>query len=457
MIVSRGEKVKVCILIGSIFLFVFFPSLSSAFTTSDAYKVEVVIQNCNNDNICEEDNGETWYGCPLDCEAPVSTSTPTSTPPAPAAQSAITGGFYGGQSLSEVINLFKTLFGQNYYQNNFENGTVNGPQKPTTVKQNQNTNQGTIKNQDLPQETVLVPSPSNVRVSFENGEVILTWDYVAAEKVRFRVQQSTNGFPTDYLSGKLVYEGSGNYARDPKVVAGREYYYSIYAILNKGKGQSAPLVVKVRVPNDVVDAKKQKVTDPLIEDSQPVALEPLTGKDLLCDSYLVPQISAEIKSGKNISVQSLIEKGYGTTYNVAVSQDGKITLPVSGIYNIKRSPLVVSFDKPELYDRESIVGMCLYRLNSDEKTSSYLFSQTANQKKLFLVLSPNFIEKYRNPQYIFSIRMVKYGHSPVTLARGIIEVNDNQTQTIQKVKYTELIEPAGIGLLRLVLRKLLSF
>lgn len=423
----------------ALFLFVAYPIRSSAYTTSDGYTIEVSVQNCNNDSVCEELLGETWYGCPLDCTAPVSTSTATTTP-APDVPLLQPAGFYSGAGMIDVINLFKRLFGEDYY------GTS------TSAQNNNNNSNKTTNNVVLPRETVLVPSPSNVRVSFENGEVILTWDYVAADKVRFRIQRGTNGYPSDYLTGKLIYEGQGNYARDANVVPGREYYYSIYAILNKGKGQSAPLVVKVKVPDRTRLATS---TDPLIEDLKPVILEPLTGKDLLCDTYLVPRITSKTGAQKNISTRDLIENGYGPTDNIVLSQDGNISLPSSGIYNIRRSPLVVSFDRPEEYNQEWVVGMCLYRLNSDEKTSSYLFSQTFDKQKLFLVLSPNFIEKYRNPQYIFSIRMVKYGHSPTTLARGIIEVNDN-TKTIKKFKYIELFEPVGVGLLRFMLRNLLG-
>ncbi len=456
MLDFRVKKAGRIAFVGGIFLTLFLPSFSYAFTTSAGYKVQVTIQNCNSNSVCEELLGETWYGCPLDCEAPVSTSTPTSTPGA--TPSGATGGFYSGEALLDVYRLFVNLFGPDYYGNNYPRGGVVAPSSSNIPRQTlPNTGQNTGQRTSLPSETVLVPSPSNVRVSFENGEVVLVWDYVSGDRVRFRVQRSTSGFPSDYLSGKLIYEGSGNYARDPNVLPDREYYYSIYAILNKGKGYSAPLVVKVRIPKDIKSIKTPTSVDPLIEDSEPVTLEPLTGKDLLCDSYLVPQISQEIKSEKNILIQNLIEKGYGPTNNITVSQNGIISLPTSGIYSVRHSPLVISFDKPESHDQESVVGMCLYRLNSDEKTSSYLFSQTSDNKKLFLVLSPNFIEKYRNPQYIFSIRMVKYEHSPVTLARGIIEVNDNQTQTIQKVKYTEIIEPAGVGLLRLILRKLIGF
>ncbi len=89
--------------------------------------------------------------------------------------------------------------------------------------------EGTFTTTPIP-EVKIIPSIYNFETASKNGEVLINWTNPSSDDFYgVKIVQSPLFFPRDPNEGKIIYEGSGNYARDSGLISNQKYYYSAFS------------------------------------------------------------------------------------------------------------------------------------------------------------------------------------------------------------------------------------
>jgi len=244
---------------------------------------------CNNNSICEVGIGEDTASCPADCVVP----------PAPTPS---TGGSSGSFITSNYFSDIKVEVG---YNNAFI--TWKSPVSTTSILKWGTTadcKDGLIKNvnfalyhrieitnlkdgtlyyfkiesenllgvkniiQEQTFKTLLLPdtvppgNPSNVKAESNDSGVTIFWknpldldfDYI-------RVMKSTDRYHANPFVGTLVYEGRGSYFTDSKVKEKTKYFYSLFSRDNSGNYSSGSLVGIIHKPSKIENEKPEDIIE----------------------------------------------------------------------------------------------------------------------------------------------------------------------------------------------------
>lgn len=160
----------------------FFVLPSIVFGADDSVKIQVSVDNCNNNGICEPSLGETYSGCPLDlCEPPpvISTTSTTTT------SHSVTSG-----SIVPVQNIFLSSL-QSFFSN-FLNFRVFIHIKDIT-----------------------------------NDSFYVEWNRQNKDSY-FRLVKSKKNYPSSAFDGVVVFEGKGSIAGPENINS--LYYYGLFEL-----------------------------------------------------------------------------------------------------------------------------------------------------------------------------------------------------------------------------------
>lgn len=256
----------------------YFGEVKAQSVGADDVNVQLIVQGCNNNNVCEPGSGETIGNCPNDCIQVVAPpagggggggggGTETVIPPNTISEvsvypdttsaiiswktSFVTVGTlvwgatveYESGSVSEInytlvhrVKIENLIPGQKYFyridaQDTRARVATAGPLEFTTKTEPD------------------TRPPSNVRnlTGTVQGDVIqLVWVNPSdPDFAGVRVMRSETGFPLDPLQGRLVYEGTGNYFSDSNIVLGKTYYYTVFARDIAGNSSSGSVVMVI--------------------------------------------------------------------------------------------------------------------------------------------------------------------------------------------------------------------
>lgn len=284
---------------------IFFAALSfqSERAIASSVNVNLNVAVCNLNNICEAVIGETTASCPLDCPAPTSTPSSggrSSVEESPAASSIPSNSIIGSihiapfqnhavfQFESNLPSLMTFTWGKtaeyevgsladSWYHSKFDLTLEN--LKPYTRYYYRITLKDTlgktiIREGDfltLPIPDLVAPDPV-LNFSYAlapNNNIIFRWSNPTAKDFALvRIVRSDLFYPKDPLSGKVIYEGSGEYARDSSAEAGKAYYYSAFARDLSGN-ISSPSILRVSIPLSSNNAGKNPPKDYLLNDDTP--------------------------------------------------------------------------------------------------------------------------------------------------------------------------------------------
>lgn len=296
---------------------------ADAYVGNDDTQVNLQVNGCNNNNVCEAGLGETYGNCSNDCIPPSSPGggggIPSGGDPnenynippigitdisaVPDMESVIiswttnfisigtlvwgtTEEFELG-SVSEItftqnhhVKIDNLIPGQKYYYRIDAQDTRNRVDSTETLE---------VSTKSAPD---FVP-PSNVRnvSGVVSGNTIqLSWlNPQDIDFDRVRITRLENTFPVDPSEGRVVYEGTGGYATDSNIVAGKKYYYTIFARDKAGNYSSGSIIAviyqKTEVPSVKPGGEFPATTRP--DDSTSVVItDPFTRPDSSADGFL---------------------------------------------------------------------------------------------------------------------------------------------------------------------------
>jgi hypothetical protein len=248
----------------SIFLFsIFFaiPPVMAADIETDVVHVQLGVDGCDNNGICEDLTGETILTCPNDC---------TPTPPAN-----ISGGFSAINFLYDIttepgldfaIVRFKTwtpVFATVRWGKTAEvtSGIIKNPSylmnhvfylpnlEPSTtyffsIEYQNNIGYAVSGYVGLfrtlnPPIALFIPNPTDVHTRLDPAGIPLFWRNPVLEDFAYvRVMRNTDHFYASPFVGELVYEGTGEYVFDENVQSNRQYYYTFFTRTQSGEFSS---------------------------------------------------------------------------------------------------------------------------------------------------------------------------------------------------------------------------
>ena len=224
--------------------------------------------SCNYNDVCELLKGETPDSCPLDCR--VAGGPIDGTPSKPVL---VTGTIlninikvginYAIISWDSAVPTFGSVsWGKG---DNFNNGVIKSLKISThhsiiienlapNTKYSYSINSslpdyyyavsfGTFTTLPLP-EIKFVPSIYDLTATGNNDEIILNWKNPISDIFSgVKIVRSPFFYPASPNEGKLIYDGSGNYARDTGVEKNTKYYYSAFSY-DKDFNYSSGVVVE---------------------------------------------------------------------------------------------------------------------------------------------------------------------------------------------------------------------
>lgn len=252
------------------FNFFILPNFSFADNTN-GININLDVSGCNRNGICEK-GVENFLICPEDCKKE--------------------GGSSGGSIPVDQNNLFSNFLVQPSYttatitwtsiiptiyvlkwgeSTDYQNGTlknvnfVNDHSVEISNLKSNTTYFFTIEAQTYLGKTVvldnktfttLVPpdkeapmNPTGTVASSVLSGVTLSWTNPRDEDFSYiRVVRSSDFYQSDPYSGKLVYEGSGQYLRDGDVKKGEHYYYTLFARDKSGNFSSGSMIDIIYLP-----------------------------------------------------------------------------------------------------------------------------------------------------------------------------------------------------------------
>lgn len=255
---QKQFNIQGVVMVVASFLILTLPLLVSAQSVgNDNLDVQLVVQGCNNNNVCEPGSGETVSNCPNDCIAPTPTpsgggggGTPT-IPPNTILNIAITtdtdsaiiswettfvtkGTLVWGLtseyelgSVSEIdytyshrVKIENLLPGQKYY---FRIDAEDTRERIATAGMIEFLTKG------LP-DTLAPANVRNLTGTVQGETIVLTWvNPIDSDFDGVKILRSETSYPLDPFQGRLVYEGGGAYFSDANISPGNYYYYTVFA------------------------------------------------------------------------------------------------------------------------------------------------------------------------------------------------------------------------------------
>lgn len=163
--------------------------------------VELIVEGCNNNNICEPEIGENIANCPLDCPF---------IPPVDAGDDSGSGS--SGRSGSRITPA-PTVFPD-----------------PVSV-------------------IIEYAGIQDISVKVENKNVFMTWQNPNNINFDFVRVMKSNYYSTSPYEGKVIYEGVGQSLNDMITEFDKKYHYTFFAKYKDGRYSAAvPVAVNVRNP-----------------------------------------------------------------------------------------------------------------------------------------------------------------------------------------------------------------
>lgn len=258
-------------------------------------QVNLIVEGCNNNSVCEAIIGENTATCPLDCPE-IIIEVPTTTEENGGGSSTVspkqkieTKNLIEFSTFSDISILFKTnlrtvasikigktsdyeltsaienSFRENHFFifNNLEPNTeyfyeITLRDKNYLIK----TFQGKILTKTfldsvIDQSILRLQNPTNLKTTTANGIVTLSWQNPYSEDFDYvRVIRTKEKETVSHLSGELIYEGRANLINDTNVTLGNKYYYTLFARY-KNNDYSDGVYISAIVDSDLV-LEKQK-------------------------------------------------------------------------------------------------------------------------------------------------------------------------------------------------------
>jgi hypothetical protein len=399
-------------IICSIISFASVNPVSSA-TSTDGVQVDLGVDGCNNNGICEAFTGETILSCPNDCSPPP----------------ASTGGSGGSSGPKFIFNVVVSP-GINQAVINFKTGSPSFATLKwgTTTEYNTGGTRSTLFVTDhsvtifdlepstpyffqieavdkggrvimsykgmfvtLPIEgSFNIPNPTNVRTNISREGITLRWNNPSDPHFKYvRVVRHEDRFYSSPFAGEVVYEGNLGRVLDRDVEVGRKYYYTLFS---RGDSQDFSSGVGVAVLFD-------------FREDAPLVLPP-----------------APIKEG-------------GLLPHFIILQNGKQNIMIGGIYEIdSNEPVVIENTAKTLEGFEDLwVEITDPSLTS---TRAYLFKYDIENK----IHRANIPALKIRGTYEIRIYGFNKDHT-VLLSEGFIHVRSNTTypEVVRNIKKIDVI------------------
>lgn len=270
---------------------IFLAHVSARLDAADTVNVNLYVDGCNNNYVCEAVIGEDANTCPLDC-APAQ--------PDPTPEEDDRDGRSGDRKVTQTaleidvntIVVLKNSIEVTWRTNLPANGSVEWSSGPSYnigslreigfTREHSFTLTGlaydsqyvlTLTATDLygrtmrtsvlaHTEPMSVPTPSveNATVTQQNDGSVLQWKNPSHDFEYVRIMKSENFFPQDPFDGELIYEGGAQSFFDSEVFEGVRYFYSIFAKGPQGFSEGSLRSFVLKSDSDFFGTQGEPVT-----------------------------------------------------------------------------------------------------------------------------------------------------------------------------------------------------
>lgn len=394
-------------------------------------EVELNVQGCNNNNICESSLGENTSNCSNDCITP--TPSGSSGGSTPSYANLILSDVEVRPGATSVVITWKTnrvSIGTLAWglTNDYELGTVseisyanNHSVKIENLFPNQtyyfridgqDTRQVVTSVKGLAFITLAIPdssAPANIsrlEGTIRGDAIQLTWRNPSDNDFDVvRVLRSETFFPKDPFDGKVVYEGRGSYTTDSSIKSGATYYYAAFARDYAGN-YSSGAVVKIIVPTKITqapDATSSVIIIPVVPD--PFSQFPL-----------VPVVGTKASTTVNLVDFDFKQRGE------------KISFTQSSIQLDERDNVTLSIAYDKLPENLKTVAVTIQDPTNNNKKYAYLLHLN-KEKTAYETTLDNF---ERAGTYNFSITILDYKQRSLKKLEGAFIVPHDISETSTK-------------------------
>ena len=418
--ISKKESICSIVFLGLLMLFF----AQKVFSATDTVEVELLVEGCNNNLICESRIGETITTCPTDCTPAPTPTTDTTSAPGAVGQYIDTAfapeNIFVDVGTDSAVLFWKT---KNFVRSFVSWGTTEeyelGNSSELSLGQS---HQISIKNlfsgkkyfyridfedtygrrvtntksffitQVLPDNNPPV-NPTIFSVVETPKKLDITWQNpVDTDFESVKITRSTTAYPRDPFEGKVVYEGRGNFVSDTDLQEGIVYYYAVFAKDLKGNYSSGTVFTVGDGLGSKVGSNggggEEIVKSPLIE------TEPLLQKLLLSDFIFTQEKKETYFSGK------------------AVEIDGAKPLTISIPY--EKLPEILKTIVVHVRDPQKPDEVFSFLLRVDDFKTRYTGTIGAF---------------YNKKDYIFEVQILDFKNQMLRSVDGVFEVS-NQANTV---------------------------